>query len=521
MSQVNLDALIPREDFTIIDNKEKISPTLTTISIRDLEQNAFFFTSLKKPDFQRETSDWKPEKIGELIESFLNDDLIPSIILWSSGSNLFVIDGAHRLSALIAWVMDDYGDGQISKPFFDFNCPNDQISIAEKTRRYVKKNIGTYQEHQQAVINPDKADQKILKAARNLGRLAIQLQWVKGDDSKAEDSFFKINEAATPIDETEKLLLKSRKKPNAIVARAIIHSGTGHKYWSKFKDEYKAEIELLSKDINDTLFQPHLKQPIKTLDLPVGGKGYSSQTLSLIFDLVNIANSVTNEVELANDDTGEETIQFLKKTKRLLYRISGTDPSSLGLHPAVYFYSITGRYQITALLAILELIKNMDNTKEGFRKFFLVRYEFETFLIKYKILVNQVVTKYGSGLKSYLRLERLFSHILNFLETNKNESDKKEEELLKSLKDNVEFSYLRPEETELDFTGNKDFTPAVKSATFITEALNSALKCKLCNGYIHVNSITFDHKDRKQDGGLGNIENAQIAHPYCNSTVKN
>ena len=240
--------------------------------------------------------------------------------------------------------MDDYGDGHISKSFFDFNSPNDQIAIAEKTRRYIKKNIGTYQEHKQAVINPDKAEQKVLTAARNLGRLAIQLQWVKGDDTKAEDSFFKINEAATPINETEKLLLKSRKKPNAIVARAIIHSGTGHKYWSKFKPEYKEEIEFLAKGINDALFQPQLKQPIKTLHLPLGGKGYSSQTLSLIFDLVNIANGVTNETELGDDETGEETIRFLKKTKRLLFRINGTDPSSLGLHPAVYFYSITGRY---------------------------------------------------------------------------------------------------------------------------------------------------------------------------------
>ena len=97
MAQVNLDALIPREDFTIIDHKDKTAPNLATISIRDLEENAFFYTSLKKPDFQRETSDWKPEKISELIESFLNDDLIPSIILWSSGTNLFVIDGAHSL----------------------------------------------------------------------------------------------------------------------------------------------------------------------------------------------------------------------------------------------------------------------------------------------------------------------------------------------------------------------------------------------------------------------------------------
>jgi len=44
--------------------------------------------------------------------------LIPAIILWNSGRYIFTIDGAHRLSALIAWVLDDYGDGIISQTFF-------------------------------------------------------------------------------------------------------------------------------------------------------------------------------------------------------------------------------------------------------------------------------------------------------------------------------------------------------------------------------------------------------------------
>ena len=34
------------------------------------------------------------------------------------------------------------------------------------------------------------------------------------------------------------------------------------------------------------------------------------------------------------------------------------------------------------------------------------------------------------------------------------------------------------------------------------------------------NSITMDHKIRKQDGGKGAVENGQIAHPYCNTTLK-
>ncbi|HMO20558.1 MAG TPA: HNH endonuclease signature motif containing protein [Candidatus Melainabacteria bacterium] len=43
----------------------------------------------------------------------------------------------------------------------------------------------------------------------------------------------------------------------------------------------------------------------------------------------------------------------------------------------------------------------------------------------------------------------------------------------------------------------------------------------MCGGAIHLNSITIDHIVRKSDGGLGVSDNGQIAHPFCNSTVKN
>lgn len=100
-AKVNLDALVPREDFEVIQDLNRSLDT-TTIQIRDLETGAFFYPILRKPDFQRETSEWEPQKVLGFVESFLNGDLIPAIILWHSGRNIFVIDGAHRLSALIA-----------------------------------------------------------------------------------------------------------------------------------------------------------------------------------------------------------------------------------------------------------------------------------------------------------------------------------------------------------------------------------------------------------------------------------
>jgi hypothetical protein len=510
----NLDALIPREDFEVKDNSTPIS-SLPALQIRDLEDNAFMYRTLRKPDFQRETSEWKEEKIHGLVKSFLKGDLIPAVILWNSGGYNFVIDGAHRLSAIIAWVTDDYGDGPISKSFFGNGIQSEQLDIAEKARKMIAKDFGSYKDHLFAINNPDKAPKELVESAKRLATLTIQLQWVHGDSSKAEDSFFKINEQATPINDTEKELLKSRKRPNAIAARAIIRSGTGHKYWSKFSTEKQSEIELLAKEINDLLFTPKLQTPIKTLDVPLAGKGYSSQTLTLIHDLINITNFTANPGPPEDDLDGESTISVLKRTRKLLARLSGNHPSSLGLHPAVYFYSTAGRYQVTAFLATIELFRKFEATN-FFPKFIAVRRRFEDFIIKYKSIVNQLNLKYGSGLKSYKKLEKLYLFIIDQLINGGSE-----DQIIQSLANTSEFSFLIPDAVEIELTNTrKEFSTDTKSAVFLRDALTNPLRCKICDGLIHLNSISIDHKDRKQDGGKGNIENGQLTHPYCNTGIK-
>src|SRR5690349_18679888 len=108
-THVNLDALIPREDFEVFTDKDD-APVPLTISVRNLERRDFFYLALRKPDFQRETAEWDPKRVVGLIRTFVDGDLIPAVILGNNRELLLVIDGSHRLSALIAWVQDDYGD---------------------------------------------------------------------------------------------------------------------------------------------------------------------------------------------------------------------------------------------------------------------------------------------------------------------------------------------------------------------------------------------------------------------------
>lgn len=530
---VNLDALFKREDFEAKSDPLQQPPSQLglTMKVSELEASSLTYQTLRKPDFQRETASWGPQVVADLIRCFLDGDLIPSVILWRSPDtgNIFVIDGAHRLGALIAWVHDDYGDKGISRSFFENRIPAEQIAAAEKTREMIKKEIGTYQELSQALKTPTNSPEQIVRRARNLSAFAVPLQWVMGDATKAEASFFKINQLAAPINETELTILESRNRPNALAARAIIRAGTGHKYWSKFPDDKRAEIEKISKELNLALFEPPLETPIKTLDLPIAGRVYSAQALPLLFDLVNIGNDVTLEkikkskvagqakpvaqVDPLADETGERTIEYLKQTRRLINRISSEYASSLGLHPAVYFYSATGRHQPTSFLAIVKLMKEFEKT-DRFSSFTKHRRAFENFLIKYKDFPNQVVVSSGSGVKGYAKLEQLFSEILKQIERGKDEAG-----ILDALAADHRFTFLRRTEPTLA-TKRRGFSTNVKSAAFLKDALENAVRCRICDCHIHRNAMTVDHIERKRDGGTGSLANAQLAHPYCNSTEK-
>jgi hypothetical protein len=516
MSKVNLDALVPREDFEIADSyNQNVGRSKDTLSINDLKRTEFFFSALRKPDFQRETSEWDSNKISDFIKSFLDGDLIPAIILWRTvGSYIFVIDGSHRISALAAWVNDDYGDGEISKYFYDGIIPSEQLETADRTRQSIKKNIGSFRDYQFAVENSDKVPPEILSRAKSMGALAIQLQWVQGDASKAEASFFKINQQASPIDPTELRVLKARKKPNGIAARAILRSGKGHKYWSAFDDETQASIQETAKDINNLLFTPKLDSPIKTLDLPIAGKLQASQSLALVLDFINIVNSITDDNSLKSDPDGSNTIRFLNNCRKVAQQINSNHPGSLGLHPIVYFYSGLGRHKIGSFYAVTALVIDLDK-RNLFRKFTRIRANFENILLKYDYLVQQIVRKYRTSLAGYPHVKDFYLACINKLD-----EGKPIEQVITEISQDNNFAYLTQYVADLS-TQSQDFSRETKSAAFISQALSGALRCNICGGYLHKNSISIDHITRKQDGGLGTLDNAQLAHPYCNSAIKN
>lgn len=514
---VNLDALIRREDFAAVETGSSSFDNVATISVRDFTQGGLIGPSLRKPDFQRETNHWVPDQVVSLLECFVNGDLIPSVILWKSPTYLFVIDGGHRLSVLKAWIEDDYGDGHTSQMFFGYQITAEQKKNAEKTRTEVSRRIGSWQQFaaRAADENLDPVERQKISTVISRG---IPIQWVHGDADKAESSFFKINTKGTPLDEIEELLLRNRKKPISIASRAIIRAGKGHRYWSAFSAEITTEIESLAKSLHSILFDPEIKRPIKTLDLPLGGPKGVRTAIEALIDLTLISTrnqlGLPKSIQDTNDDySGEGTRSVLYQTLNLAKRITGNDSGSLGLHPAVYFYGPSGRHSSPMFMGTMTLVgqKLANNDKLFFQKFTDVRAKMEDILINHKELLALIIQK-NISTKRVQKYADFLNSLINALLQGEAPS---EADMVRMA--GLEGKILVGQST----LETKSFSEDAKSQAFIKLALKNSMKCPICGGYMDVEkSVSYDHVLRAREGGGGSWENCALTHPFCNQSVK-
>jgi hypothetical protein len=517
---VNLDALIPRDDFAVEESPSKATPP-DRINIAHLDGH-FFAADLRKPDFQRETAQWTPAKVVDLIRSFLDADLIPAVILWRAGASIFVIDGAHRLSAILAWILDDYGDRKKSRDHAGGYITEEQRKVAEKTRKLVLDSVGAYAQYQAFRNNRAAAPEAMQKRLSNLADNSFIAQWVTATDAKsAEESFFKINQQGAPIDPTERRILRSRDSASAIASRSITHAGSGHKYWKSFHGETQSAIETAGKEIYNALYNPPITgMPLTTLDVPVSGKGYA--VLPFIFDLVNHANGVKiadstskrdDKLVLPPDANGNTTVEYLREVRRRVDRITGDTGRSLGLHPVVYFYTRSGTFQPTVFLAVSGFIEDLAS-KDRLPNFTRHRRDFEEFLIAHKEATTLLIKQLGSGPRHIPRLREYYGLILAGFEAGKNRAA-----IESSLASNSSFAFLTkiPAFSLSESPEGRAFSRGVKTAAFFAEALPNGTRCRLCGALVHKNSIQFDHKDDRKDGGSNDLRNARVSHPYCNS----
>ena len=448
MSKVNLDALIPKADF--IAHREGIKNTRDRdkLHLFQLLQNhdLSIYHLLKKPDFQRETSEWDMKRIGDLIECFIERSFIPAIILWENEETgfIYVIDGAHRLSALLAYINNDYGYGSISHEFNGYSGISEaDKELANETEQYINKRIGSYS----SIINGGGVKADSLKQGY------FDVQTITGDVKKAEDSFFKINQQGVVLSPTEKALCKLREYPTCIATRVIMKGKSAHQYTKNFNPNCQNSVLEIGEEINKTLFTPPYKEETKSIILhnPLGGS--QTNAMPAIFELMKL---IKEKYKSVNDEkidalNGTETLDYLMWTRKLIWKTLSEKSGSLGLHPSIYFYNTGGKFIHSAFLGMMQLL--IENDGQGDDKF-LPRFTknrscVEDFLKNYKVFIGQINAKFGSKQRSFRHLKGFFTTIIDLFDEQptRNFEDSKEE-VLRKIKEVYPFLNERDLEVE-------------------------------------------------------------------------
>ncbi|WP_447920132.1 HNH endonuclease family protein [Achromobacter aegrifaciens] len=499
---VNLDGLIPRDD---VEGK-KSKPSRSVIQITELALGKHFYGLLRKPFFQRETNDWDVDNVVSLIRSFRNGHLIPAVILWSADGTNFVIDGAHRLSVFIAWVNNDYGDGQISQAYFKHRIPKSQIVAAKSCREQVQAEGLVYADLEKLTLLPTRTPEQLAWSS-NIAQ-PVETQWVMGDADVALQSFLDINQRSVGIDPTERYMIVERKAPNIVAARALVNAARGHAYWGVFSQSHVSSIEETAKKIYDAVFEPEGAEPHVDAELPSAGMAQTANGLRIALELVNVVTGVKSGTkDLQEDVDGSATARVLSKVWGVIKYVSGDEPASLGLHPAVYFWGTTGNHRPSMFLGVVAFVQELIQNDELIL-FTMHRAKLEEFLVGKEKVGQQILSRYGGWKRSLEPIKQLLRLILDGLVKGKSDTEILEE--IKELSGSSEAQEL----------AKSTIWKETRSAARIKASLSGAPRCGICRARLVLSRASDDHIERRTDGGHSGLSNAQLTHHYCNHGFK-
>lgn len=521
--KVNLDALIARDDFEITSEEESFAPVFC---LPELEARKNTFNILRKPEFQRATSDWTPTQVVEIVKNFVDGDLIPAVIIWNSPSRLqFIMDGAHRLSALIAWVNDDYGFGTISQKFYGV----EGISAAQREAHFTTKDImklelGSYQDLLKISSEDGVGTAEERRRATGMNSRPIQIQsYSRPDPRKAEISFYRINQGGTPLNGEEREIIRTRRWPESIAARALWRVGQGKQYWSAFAADKRKEIEHLAADTHALLLKPEFDSKVSPMQIPLVGMGSSNASMGVLDQFILLANNLP-ERERRNpsveplessdpkiDSTGDTTIKYLQGGMRLAETLASKRPFSFGLHPAVYAYSKACKFLPGAFFAETMLVKDIIKRDKA-HWFTDHRCEFEEFLVANKHHLSVLTHDGGSKMKSAPHILAYWQKVLDVISSGSDPLD--------ALKHDARYAKLVESGEPIPEQISTKISKTASHAMALKSVLQAAARCPECGARIYKDAWTHGHEINASEGGSGHSDNLKMTHPFCNSGYK-
>jgi hypothetical protein len=559
--KVYLDHLIKRENLRYQRSSEKMSttpPSLLRMSDLFGDHRSARAASLRKPDFQRTTWSWTAEDCVSLLESIVNEQVIPSIIMWASPENAqdYVLDGGHRISVVMAWLNDDWGDNLRSDVYRDEEEERIIKQAAKEVRDLVKARIGSISDFQQAeeeftrAVMDEKAPKSVLDPKTfkrgyfyqrlRKGDIGFHILWVIGDYEKAEQSFLKINKSGRPLSEWETTIVENRYSSFIRNIMAISSVSSAKHYWHTkdldegMQEENQKKIDEIIAGVNklhEILFKPTYETPIRRLQQPLlvppdiqtkplwlsqlltivqGGKGQNAETRKLI----------ERDKNASPDEIISHGRELVHDTLDVLSHLVGPSPKSLAVVPVLYFYTNAGRYVRSLLYGLVYWLHSGSEEDILNRKriFSIHRSAFEQMLLGNKAdVVTGITRKTGSGQEVTNQTAQYYQGLLELLIQHKDDIESKAfsegySGLTKKLT-HIEFSSVRNSSGK-----SRQFTPNQKSALVLDNFFRNPNRCDICGGVLDpAADLQHDHIFEHARGGKTLPSNQRLVHPFCNN----
>ncbi|WNF48066.1 DUF262 domain-containing protein [Pseudomonas sp. SG20056] len=552
--KVHLDHLITRQNIRYAPSQDaKTEPNQNhkpdnSIRFSDIQQKDGWFSNLAKPDFQRATCAWTSEGCVNFLSSVIRQRIIPSIILWKSNDTglVYVLDGAHRLSVLRAWMLDDWGDK--ANDFYKKNENYEEIiTAAQDTRQLISGTIGAFSDFEDASKELRKLNsegeaprQKMSPQRFEMAQFyndivfssrTLHAQWESGDYRAAEESFLAINRQGVPLDDLESTLIEFRNGSYSRLIMSIASSGASGHYWPEPSSQDKLSTELQDsirdfsprcEAIHNLLFVPPFDSKILEINVPfMVSPGHFRKHQHLIEILPLLSNDTTINKESLNSilssdhnspaqDVITNAQKTLSKIEEKLSHLGSirNSPNSISLAPLVYWYNKQGNYVRGLFYGFCHWMLSGSDTDIKNRKiiYSTVRGRFEEALIEYKDEFSDIQHKGGAGLKSIGKISSTLQELTRILiENPEYEANKKLEILFGKTKKPTKSSTSR------------SFTTKNKAEINIREMLKSAIKCEICGGIVDLKQdIQYDHINHYSKSKDSTPKNGRPTHPFCN-----
>jgi len=517
---------------------------------------------LRKPDFQRATWSWTPEDCVDLLYAVLNEQVVPSVIMWlSEDGTKFILDGGHRISVLLAWIKDNWGDTLPAGHFKDDSLERASKDAALRVRELLRlKDIGTFEEYFRAekrykeldeqgrnpIVEMESVSYEYAKKARRWSSVdtGFPVLWVKGDYKTAEQSFLKINKTGRQLSKWETKLVENRTSSMARAVMSIAEVQQADRFWPLNDEEVRDSKELSEKaqsiirivnELNDLLFSPMYETPIKNpvqplvatpFTKPETKPAYVAEILTITEGLKGRPAETERLIQKDRDAPPSVLIAsgltLLKHAKDDILSVYGNNPRSLLLMPLVYFYNDQGRYVRSLLYGMLYWLNYGSQNKDVFNRKILFsshRRAFEQVVIERKEeIIGRITRRIGSGSEVTYQTARYFHGLLKLLINHSDQAASDEFKL--SHKDLIENlgkpnGQVSPQKQD---SASRIFTPAQKTTVNVKDYLTMFPKCEICEGRYYPGLPTqADHKKEYRKGGKTIVDNARNTHPFCNN----